>query len=514
MKKILNYSILAVLFITASCDKGFDELNKNKILPTAIDPVFQLNSAISNSSFPGGILFYELGIVQQIITPNSGVLTGANFNQDNRDATQSNWQNYYRNVIKNTKDVISKTKDLPDRSNLMNMARIIQAHAFMILTDTYGNIPYEQAGAGFLDNTYFPVYDAQQSIYPKIIQELKDASAALNATGKIETADIMYGGVIAQWKKFGNSLLLRAGMRLSKIDAVLGKQTVLAAFQGGLITSNADNAFIKQNDNYTQGVGNLLNGGESGNFYLAEPFVNYLKNTNDPRLAAIAVRYKGAKSGGDQITAIAGSATVIVTRNPAEQFGMPIGKDNNTAKAAAIASGLADFYEYSQVDRTRMAKRTAPVFLVTAAQTNLLLAEAKFRDWITPATTADEFYKAGIRAHMEQLKDYDAASAVPPASIQTYLDNNPLDLSKALEQINTQYWIASFLNGPEAWSNFRRSGFPALTPNPFAGSSVPGAFIRRLTYPNSEISINRVNIDAAIASMGPDNLATRVWWDK
>jgi hypothetical protein len=192
---------------------------------------------------------------------------------------------------------------------------------------------------------------------------------------------------------------------------------------------------------------------------------------------------------------------------------MPVGYDNAGITAVAASKGLASFYDFSQVDRRRMVKRTAPVFLVTAAQNHLLLAEARFRGWIT-AGSVEDYYKAGIRAHMEQLKDYDAASMVAPGDIQTYLDANPLDLSKALEQINTQYWVASFLNGPEVWANFRRSGFPALAPNTFAGSSVPGGFIRRLTYPNSEISVNRPNLDAAVAKMGPDNLATRVWWDK
>jgi hypothetical protein len=506
MKRIVQYSLLAILFFSASCDKGFDELNRNRTLPTSIDPVFQLNNAVVSSSFPGGTLVYEMGIVQQIVSPNSGVLTGANFNQDNRDNTQSNWQNYYRNVLKNTHDVISRTKNLPERSNLMNMARILQANAFMILTDTYGDIPYEQAGAGFTDNTFFPAFDAQQDIYPKIIQELKEAAAALDASGRIESADILYNGNITQWKKFGYSLLLRAGMRLSKVDAAIAQQAVQDAFAGGVITTNADNAVVKHNDNYTQGIGNTLNSTEAANFYLAAPFVDYLKQTADPRLPAIAVRYKGAKSGVDQTPAVA-------TTNPAEQFGMPIGKDNNTAEDTAIKAGLAHFYDYSQVDRTRMAKRAAPVFLVTAAQTNLLLAEARHRDWITTGTVA-EYYNAGVRTHMEQLASYDPGSAVAGADIDAYLQANPFDPSKALEQINTQYWIASFLNGPEAWANFRRSGYPALAPNPFPGSQVPGNFIRRLTYPNSEISVNKTNIEAAISRMGGDNLATRVWWDK
>ena len=115
---------------------------------------------------------------------------------------------------------------------------------------------------------------------------------------------------------------------------------------------------------------------------------------------------------------------------------------------------------------------------------------------------------------MEQLALYDAAATVSAPAIQTFIDANPLDDAKAVEQINTQYWVSSFLNGPEAWANFRRTGFPALTPNPYPGKSITGQFIRRLTYPNSEISVNSINIKAAIAKQGADNLDTRVWWDK
>lgn len=507
MKKIFNYSIVSflLLFIT-SCDKGLDDLNRNRTSPTAIDPVFQLNNAVVNTSFPAATIIYDMGIVQQMVTPNSGVLTGANFNQDNRDNTQALWQGYYRNVIRNTRDVIDQTKGTPDRSNIMNMARILQSYAFMVLTDAYGDIPYTEGGLGYIGQTFLPKYDAQQDIYPKIIQELTEASAALSATGRIEAGDVLYGGNIAQWKKFGYSLLLRAGMRLSKVDAAKAQQVVQAAFTGGVILSNADNALIRHTSDYTQPMGNTLNSTEAANFYLAEPFVNYLKTTNDPRLSSIAIRYVGAKSGPEQQPAIG-------TTDLLKQFGMPLGYDNSTIGAVATSKGLASFYDFSQLDRRRMAKTFAPVFLLTAAQTQLLLAEARQRGWITTGTVKD-YYEAGVKAHMEQLASYDAASAVSAADIQTYLNANPFDPTKALEQINTQYWIASFLNGPEAWANFRRSGFPALAPNPYPGKTITGAFIRRLTYPNSEISVNSENIKAAISKQGADNLDTRVWWDK
>ncbi len=510
MKKILNYSLFVfVLASIGSCDKGMEDLNVNTTSATAIDPAFQLNNAVINLSFPGATLIWDIGIVQQIISPNGGVLSGANFNQDNRSSAQL-WPGYYQNVIKNTHDVITRTKDDPARSNLYNMARIIEAYAFMILTDTYNYIPYTEGGAGYSDQIFFPKYDAQEDIYPKLLQEFSEASAALNASGRVEGADLLYAGNIDQWKKFGYSLLLRAGMRLSKADAARAQSTVQAAFAAGVIIENKDNALMRHDANYTNPIGNTLNATEAANFYLTKPFVDQLKNTADPRLSAIAIRYVGATSGPGQTTDIA-------SNSPSVQIGMPMGKDNGTIVAAAAADGLASFYDYSQVDRRRMIKNSSPGFFVTASQTLLLLAEARLRGWITTGTE-QEYYDAGVRAHMNQMESYDPAAAVPASAIQPYLDANPYNSATGLDQINTQYWISSFLNGPEAFANFRRSGYPSLTPNPYGQPNNPdvpnGTFIRRLTYPTTELSANTDNVNDAIAQQGPDRLDTRVWWDK
>jgi hypothetical protein len=506
MKKIFNFILIGlILGYSTSCDQNFDELNTNTVAATSIDPAFQLNNATVNASPNSfGILVFELGIVQQIISPNSGVLTGANFNQDNRASTQDNWQKYYRNVIKNTKDVLSRIQDDPTRSNLVQMTRIMQAYGFMVLTDTYGSIPYSEAGVGYSSQIFYPKYDTQESIYTDLIKELEEASAALNASGRIETADILYAGNIDKWKKFGYSLLLRAGMRLSNANPTLAQQTVAKAFAGGVILNNTDNAVIIHDANYVNPAGNTLNATEAANFYMTEPFVNFLKSTNDPRLRSIAVRYVGAKSGSEQTVA-------RQTYDPALQIGMPMGNDNASAVQAAANLGLASFYDFSQVDRRRVAKITAPGFIVTASQTNLLLAEARQRGWITTGTAA-EYFQAGVRAHMVQMSLHDAASAIPAADIETYIAANPLVEATALQQINNQYWVSSLMNGPEAFANFRRSGFPALQPNPFPGREV--LFINRLTYPNSEISVNSDKVSEAIAAQGPDNLETKVWWHK
>ena len=160
-----------------------------------------------------------------------------------------------------------------------------------------------QSGKGYLEQVNYPKYDAQKDIYADIIKTISEATAALDASKTIETSDLLYGGDIAKWKKFGNSLLLRAGMRLVKIDPALAQSTVQKAVAGGLMAANTDNAVIRHDANYTNGVGQMLNSTEAANFYITAPFVDYLKRTADPRLRAFAVRYVGAKSGPEQTAA-------------------------------------------------------------------------------------------------------------------------------------------------------------------------------------------------------------------
>ncbi|UFH54002.1 SusD/RagB family nutrient-binding outer membrane lipoprotein [Spirosoma sp. KNUC1025] len=509
MKKTLFYiPLVAALVSLSGCENGFDQLNTNPTAATALNPVFTFNNAIVNTSYPSQILIFEEPIVQQMFSPNSGILSGGNFNIDNRGSAGANaalWQRYYRDNVRYLVDVLAKTKSDASRSNLYNMARIWKAYVSMVLTDTYGDIPYTEAGLGYLNSNIRPKYDTQESIYNDILKELPEAAAALDATKPTEAGEIMFGGDISKWKKFSYSVLLRAGMRLVKVNPTLAQSTVQKAVAGGLMQSNADNAAVRNNANYQNPVGTTLNSTEAANYYLTKNFVDYLKTNSDPRLTAIAVRYVGAKSGPEQTAAKA-------SKDPAVQIGMPLGYDNGTIPARATADGLASFYDYSQLDRTRMGGLTAPTFLVTYAQTQLLLAEAVQRGWTTG--NAADFYNAGVTAHMKQLADYGTTTVIADADIATYLQKNPYDAAKALELINTQYWVASFLNGPEAFANFRRSGYPALTPNPYPGKEIKGNFINRLSYPDSEISVNQQQVNQAITRQGPDNLDTRVWWDK
>lgn len=500
---------LAVTLFLSGCEEGFDDLNTDKVNPTSLDPVIVMNKGILDATYRDGVgtlqmLSYNFGIVQQIITPYGSSLAGANYNQTNTANTSRVWQNFYQVVIKQVVDVVEKTRDDPERSNLHNMGRIWKAHAFMILTDTYGDIPYFEAGKGFLEEITEARYDTQQAIYLDLLKELEEASAALDDSKKVETSDILYGGDIVKWRRLGYSLLLRAAMRLSKVDPATAQAAVAKAVNGGVMQTNEDDAIIRHTSLYNNYLGQHLSAREKTNYYLAAPFVNYLKETNDPRLSSIAIRYIGAKGGPEQTLDRASTAAE-------DQIGMPMGYDDVSISTVLNENGVASLWDFSQGNIYTVLKVDSPEFHVTHAQTQLLLAEAAVRGWISgePST----YFANGIRAHMEQMATYDVSAIVPEAAIEAYLNAHPLNAATALEQINTQYWVASFLNGSEAWANFRRSEFPVLQPNPYPGSEISGDFIRRMPYPDSEIITNQENVSEAIGRQGPDNLDTRIWWD-
>jgi hypothetical protein len=511
MKNIKNFIVtIVVIIITgliSGCEKDFDEMNTNKVDPTALNPYLVMNRSIIGA-WPDTQLWpvYHYAIVQQIFTPTGSSVQGANYNQIsygfNYDVI---WNQYYTNPIKQVVDVYTKTKDVPTRQNLFNASRIWKAYIFMVITDTYGDIPYFDAGKGYLEKVVFPKYDKQEDIYKDILKELDEASAALSSSQYTSKEDIMYAGDIAKWKRFGYSLMLRAAMRLTKRDPALAQTYVAKAVAGGLMQSNADNAVLKHSSLYINFNGYMFSGREYATFYMTRNFINHLKTTNDPRLPVYAMRYVGALSGA-QFT------KDRLTSDPAKMIGMPLGYNDVTIASQYAIDGVVSRFDYSLANINTVLQASSPEYFVTYGQTQLLLAEAVHRGWVTGDASA--IFANAIRANLRQLSDYGSAAVIDQAKIDAYVLANPLTAGKELAQINTEYWVASFLNGPELWANFRRSDLPALTPNPYPSSETPGDFIHRLPYLTNEYVVNGANVAEAVARQGIDVMLTRVWWDK
>jgi hypothetical protein len=517
MKNIFFRLLFCGLLLAGnSCDQDFEEINTNPILATSLDPAYLFSTAQFAAAQPTH--HYQGEIVQQVNTPFTGVIEGGNHNVVIEANANALFNALYGGPVRNLIDILAQTKDNPARSNLYHMSRIWKAYVFMLLVDTYGDVPYFEAGKGFQEGTYQPAYDDQKAIYEDLLKELEDATGKLDATKDVVTADLFYGGNIVQWKKLGYSLLLRAGMRYTELEPAAGgkaDQIVDKAVAGGLMTANSDNALIRYTATYNNAMTAQLTSTERQNFFVGKPFVDFLKGNNDPRLPFIAVRYSNSAT----------PAGGTMTTDPAAQVGMPYGYSDQTIVNAPGYPGKENgTFAYSQFRRNTILSLFAPEYFVTHAQTQLLLAEAALRGYIAGgATAAATYYANGILAHMDQMKDYDATVVnIPAAAQQAYLLEPGVVFNPAtgLKQINEQYWVASLSNWPEAWANFRRSGYPQLAPvnypgeDPTVKTASAGGFIRRLTYPAREKSVNTQQVDAASLRMGGDNLGTRLFWDK
>ncbi|MCC7401556.1 MAG: SusD/RagB family nutrient-binding outer membrane lipoprotein [Chitinophagaceae bacterium] len=517
--KIKQIAALAIALgsILSSCDKNFESIN---IDPTKLSPanmnynyLFTNAQLITSGNSDGNAyedwrnnLIYASCMIQHL-SSTYGYWGGDKYTY-NSGYNSAYWDANYNNSIKNIVDVIENVKNKPELSNFYNIARIFKVFQFQRMTDMYGDIPYSQAGLGYTQGITTPVYDKQADIYDNMLNELKAAATALDpgAPNTIGAADRIYGGDVSKWKKFAYSEMVRIAMRLSKVDAAKAQQWVQTAYAGGVFASNDDNALF-QHENQpwsppSNGNGWVLDVVDPAAAKISLTFMTMLKSTNDPRLRYIATVATDPSNGSD-----------MGNNDPSIQIGMPNGYDQGSGATdiSHAANYPGNINNYSIVNRNTFARVTAPTFFLTYSETMLLLAEAAQRGWVS--ATASTLYNTGVTAAILQLNQTGASLTATDAS--TYLTANPYNAGTALQQINTQYYIATFMDEYEAWANWRRSGFPVLTPVNYFGNVTGGTIPRRFTYPTNEPAVNGTNYNAAVAGLSNgDKMTSRVWWDK
>ena len=296
-------------------------------------------------------------------------------------------------------------------------------------------------------------------------------------------------------------------MRYTKLDPAKAKSIASEAYAGGVMTSISDNLVVGFNSVDVNPLNTALRTNNPYFYYIAAPFADQLRTTKDPRSKYMIATYANP-----------GTITVApADTTAAGQFGLPIGVGFSFGASSPGYRGASGAgFKLSQLNFSTYNAGGAPIFFATYAQTQLLLADAAFRGWLPAgASTAATYYASGIRASMDELATFPSAAAIPAADFNSYINQTSVSLATGneLQKINTQYWIESLNNGAEGFANWRRTGFPVLIPNT-QGSPAAGGFIRRFPYPQSEFSSNSANYQAAVASMGGDDLNQRVFWDK
>ena len=351
------------------------------------------------------------------------------------------------------------------------IARILKAYVFSTLTDIYGDIPYSKALQG--DNGIVP-YDKQQAIYTDLFKELTEAVAQFDG-GLAVSGDILFGGDESKWKKFANSLHLLLALRQSKVDAATGKTEFNKALSAGVIGAGETIQLVFPGGNFLSPIYNYYDVTKRFDYAVSKTMTDWLSSTGDPRIKAY------------------GTSAV----------GFPYGLSRDNAVGFANSNT-----NYAQLLKGQGASGTDPFNIITSGEIFLARAEAAQLGWT--GESAATMYSTGITESWKLWGVYDAPT------FATYMSNASIDLTQGspLQKICTQEWVTHYPAGARGWDDWRRTGFPVLTPAP---AGVFPAIPRRMSYGPNEYHYNPANVAAAAAqyvlNADKDSQYGRIWWD-
>lgn len=331
-----------------------------------------------------------------------------------------------------------------------------------------------------------PKYDSQEIIYPAILENLKaiaDEMAAGLGSDNIGEGDFLFGGNIQRWQKFCNSLRMRAAMRIVNVAPDLAKSTIEEICQNQaaypLLETSAENAYF-----YWQGSSPYFepyyNDFRTRDEYgMSNIFVNHLKSMNDPRISAIM--------------------------QPAATDGEYRGFENGALSAPSniqTISRMGVMYREDPAGFTPLLKSSENYFI---------MAEAAMRGW-NVGISAQEAYETAVKLSMDD-------NGVSAADAETYLANAG-KWDNTLERIYMEEWVALFKENCEAWSLYRRTGYPKeiRTSGEYPGKFCIFGTIHndvpfRMPYPDNEYQYNKENVEVAAAEIVDNTWGKQMWWD-
>jgi len=530
MKKYISLFLLSSFLIVTSCDERFEELNTDPnrpgggvFDPNLLLPTISYQHGNLLTGYTGPILFQSMWIQAMASTSTGGAIYYSNadkyvISSSTPNYIEGNWNNGYQLGSRvNQMQILSRQRGF---TNLNAVGEIMKISALSVVTDTYGDVPYSEALQA-QEGISQPKFDNQADVYNQMLTDLEAALVSINLSGDPIRNDVMYRGDIAKWRRFGYSLMLKLGMRLTNVNPSAAQSWVQKAVAGGVFASPDDDALVPSDEanGYSNTSANALN--VPDDIYevrWSKVMIDYLQATNDPRLSIVAeVPPPGLAANRNGL--------VVGNNDPAVQIGLPNGFDlrggdfdisRHPDFPGPTGSGGDEAIIGAYSRPTAIYRdRNAPVFVMTYAEVQLLLADAAVRGFVSGAPA--DFYSQGVLAAFTSMGKF-GGPTVSTADATAYINANPLDVSStnaSLQMINKQYWATTslFVNFLEAWNNWKRTGIPELTPVNFPGNFSSGQIPRRQPYPAGESATNEESLRAAISRMGGDNWITRTWWD-
>jgi hypothetical protein len=465
LKQVLFVALVAAVGVSG-CKKSLD-INQNpngaaNVDPTLLLPTTQaaISQVVGNSFQAYGNIWAQYWTQSPVASQYKSLDQYAPVNTD----FNGPWSNIYRVALINNETIL---KNPASSNNLKGIAYLMKAYAFQLATDAFGSVPLSQA----LQPTLYtsPKYDTQQTVYDSIFVYINKALPLLKAAGPatpIAGQDMIFQGDMTQWIAFANTFELRAYLRLAKANPTAAQAGIAALYatKPAFLTADATITYTatggNENPFYNEEV--ALNK-STQNVVASSTIVNAMTTNNDPRLGKF---FKLYNTVGDSLESI-----------PQGSFQQNINK--HVSPASPLVGATAN----------DPASATAPVKLLSAAESYFLQAEAIARGWATGDLAT--LYQAGITA------SFTATGAGAPATyISTAPDGLPALTAAATPEakikaiITQKYYAMCGFQGFEAWTEWRRTGYPTFIIQSLGSTIDPGQMPLRMLYPNSELTSN------------------------
>lgn len=530
----INKPLLGLLFmglstLTNSCTDTLTDINKNPLYPD--EKALHQDGILLGSFLPA--------LQQAVIPVSTGGTDAVNAYQESVNLTADAWcgylsprdnkwlggltfpvyffqegwcNNIFATKVKNIyvpwRGIKQHAMDGEVKNpNVFALAQIIKVAALNRTTDTYGPIPYSQIGKG----EFYVAYDTQEKVYQQMFAELEEAIQTLTAyTGDklLPKFDVVYEGDVTKWLKYANSLMLRMAIRVRFADPALAQKYAEMAVKhsAGLIETEAESAKMGQGAGLQMKNPLYTIDGPYNDTRMGAVIDCYMNGYNDPRMK---VYFKKAVGTGEVWRGI----------------------------RSGISSSGTRYDNFSRVNVIE----NEPVYWMRASEVSFLRAEGALAGF-SMGGTAEKFYKEGITKSFAErgvqgADNYLNLNLKPAAytdittsslnvgapSEVTVRWDEAAAVDMKLEKIITQKYLAIFPDGQEAWTEWRRTGYPKQIPvkenKTNYGVKTGNGYadgVRRMPYPRIEYDKNIDNVKKALAeSFGGEDLASKnLWWDK
>ena len=493
--------IMGILF-AGSCKKMMNINQDPDRLPStfAVYPQLLTNAQV-NLGFEGGsdLFRYTTLIMQHMSGLASSPVQTFEYSRYNITGSDQNnlWAQMWSNTLSDL-ELIIKQSTAAGSPHYAGVAKLLKAYEMSLIVDTWGDVPYSEAQQ--LDLNTQPKYDDDATIYPKLIQLINDAIVDLNAatsnlspgTNSVIYSNATWATAKALWIKMANTLKLRLFLHYSKLDPAftVAQITALVNTTGvTFIAANADNFQVPfvNSPNQRNGI-ETFERNRAGYLYADQQLVGMMNARSDPRRPFYFTDFPFGS----------GTYLGVSAANPPANASSSFSRVH-TFLRGAILTGTAPPFTYTGA---------APQRMISFAEYNFIRAEAAL---MGAPGDPQAFFTAGITASMQE-------AGVSAANITTYLGaNGTLTGTNAnkLKQIIEEKYIAAFGVSVEPWTDWRRTGYPVITPPTNKLASVTGV-PRILFYPQTEVDLNP-NLQTTNGGPGQKNIdlqGPRVFWDK